>query len=137
MFLTAVRLTHQKTGAEYLHLKRDDSNNVFSVGFRTTPKDSTGLPHILELLALCGSKKYNCRDPFFKMLRRSLATYMNASTAPDFTFYPFSTQNLQDFKNLQSVYLDSVFKPLLKELDFKQEGWRLEHTDVNNIKIHL
>ncbi|XP_076226576.1 presequence protease, mitochondrial [Nomia melanderi] len=130
--LTAVRLTHLGSGAQYLHLARDDYNNVFSVGFRTTPKDSTGLPHILEHITLCGSERYPCRDPFFKMLRRSLATFMNAMTGPDYTIYPFSTQNLKDYRNLQSVYLDSVFKPNLRELDFRQEGWRLEHTDVND-----
>ncbi|XP_053998181.1 presequence protease, mitochondrial [Hylaeus anthracinus] len=132
LHLTAVRLTHLSSGAQYLHLARDDSNNVFSVGFRTTPKDSTGLPHILEHVTLCGSEKFPCRDPFFKMLRRSLATFMNAMTGPDYTIYPFSTQNLKDFRNLQSVYMDSVFKPNLRELDFKQEGWRLEHSDVND-----
>ncbi|KAG5305800.1 PREP protein, partial [Pseudoatta argentina] len=132
LFLTAVRLTHLSTGAQYLHLARDDANNVFSIGFRTTPMDSTGLPHILEHTTLCGSERYPCRDPFFKMLRRSLATFMNAMTGPDYTIYPFSTQNLKDYRNLQSVYLDSVFKPNLRELDFRQEGWRLEHTDVND-----
>lgn len=130
--LGAIQLTHLSTGAQYLHLARDDSNNVFSVAFRTPPSDSTGVPHILEHITLCGSKRYPCRDPFFKMLRRSLATFMNAMTGPDYTMYPFSTQNLKDYRNLQSVYLDSVFKPLLKELDFKQEGWRLEHEDVHD-----
>ncbi|KAL0099195.1 hypothetical protein PUN28_020044 [Cardiocondyla obscurior] len=133
LFLTAVRLTHLSTGAQYLHLARDDTNNVFSIGFRTTPMDSTGLPHILEHTTLCGSERYPCRDPFFKMLRRSLATFMNAMTGPDYTIYPFSTQNLKDYRNLQSVYLDSVFKPNLRELDFRQEGWRLEHVDVNDV----
>ncbi|XP_011641097.1 presequence protease, mitochondrial [Pogonomyrmex barbatus] len=132
LFLTAIRLTHLSTGAQYLHVARDDTNNVFSIGFRTTPMDSTGLPHILEHTALCGSERYPCRDPFFKMLRRSLATFMNAMTGPDYTIYPFSTQNLKDYRNLQSVYLDSVFMPNLRELDFRQEGWRLEHTDVND-----
>lgn len=132
LFLTAIRLSHLSTGAQYLHLARDDANNVFSIGFRTTPTDSTGLPHILEHTTLCGSERYPCRDPFFKMLRRSLATFMNAMTGPDYTIYPFSTQNLKDYRNLQSVYLDSVFKPNLRELDFRQEGWRLEHTEVSD-----
>ena len=42
--------------------------------------DNTGVPHILEHLALCGSNKYPVRDPFFKMLNRSLSTFMNAWT---------------------------------------------------------
>ncbi|KAK2896068.1 presequence protease, mitochondrial [Channa argus] len=135
LFLTAVKLTHDKTGAQYLHAARDDSNNLFSVQFRTTPMDSTGVPHILEHTVLCGSKKYPCRDPFFKMLNRSLSTFMNAFTASDYTMYPFSTQNSKDFQNLLSVYLDAVFFPCLRELDFWQEGWRLENenpTDPNS-----
>ncbi|KAM3605131.1 uncharacterized protein V6R79_021170 [Siganus canaliculatus] len=127
LFLTAVKLTHDKTGAQYLHAARDDSNNLFSVQFRTTPMDSTGVPHILEHTVLCGSEKYPCRDPFFKMLNRSLSTFMNAFTASDYTMYPFSTQNGKDFQNLLSVYLDAVFFPCLREQDFRQEGWRLEN----------
>lgn len=125
--LTAIRLSHLKTGADYLHLAREDANNVFCVGFRTTPRDSTGVSHILEHTVLCGSKLYPTRDPFFKMLNRSLSTFMNAMTGPDYTIYPFSSQNSKDFKNLLSIYLDAVFYPQLRELDFLQEGWRLEH----------
>jgi len=33
-----------------------------------------------EHTTLCGSQKYPVRDPFFKMLNRSLATFMNAFT---------------------------------------------------------
>ncbi|KAG6444295.1 hypothetical protein O3G_MSEX003376 [Manduca sexta] len=130
--MTAYFLTHEKTKTEYLHLERDDSNNVFSVGFRTTPLDSMGTPHILEHTVLCGSEKYPVRDPFFKMLNRSLATFMNALTGPDYTFYPFSSQNEVDYRNLQKVYLDAVFKPNLSRLDFLQEGWRLEHTKIDD-----
>ncbi|XP_078722291.1 presequence protease, mitochondrial [Lampetra fluviatilis] len=129
LFLTAVALRHDRTGAQHLHLARDDPNNLFSVQLATTPRDSTGVPHILEHVALCGSRRFPCRDPFFKMLNRSLATFMNAFTASDYTMYPFSTQNPQDFRNLLSVYLDAVFFPRLLELDFWQEGWRLEHED--------
>ena len=55
--MTALHLQHDKTGAEYLHVARDDPNNVFSIGFKTNPPDSTGVPHILEHITLCGSKK--------------------------------------------------------------------------------
>lgn len=130
--LTALRLQHKITGADYLHIDRNDTNNVFSVAFRTTPKHSNGLPHILEHTTLCGSKKFPCRDPFFKMLNRSMANFMNAMTAPDYTFYPFCTENQSDYYNLMSVYLDAVFNPMLRESDFRQEGWRLEHKDVDN-----
>ncbi|XP_071541683.1 presequence protease, mitochondrial-like [Panulirus ornatus] len=132
LHLTAIRLEHLATGADYLHIDRNDQNNVFCVGFRTTPRDSTGVPHILEHTVLCGSKKYPCRDPFFKMLNRSLSTFMNALTGSDYTMYPFSTQHPVDFRNLMSVYLDAVFRPNLSEMDFLQEGWRLEHQDIQD-----
>lgn len=123
--LTALHLEHDKTGAEYLHVARDDSNNVFSIGFKTNPPDATGVPHILEHTTLCGSEKYPIRDPFFKMLPRSLSNFMNAMTSSDHTTYPFATTNPQDFKNLMSVYLDATLHPLLKAHDFAQEGWRI------------
>ncbi|KAL2068717.1 hypothetical protein VTL71DRAFT_15055 [Oculimacula yallundae] len=123
--LTALHLQHDKTGADYLHVAREDTNNVFSIGFKTNPPDDTGIPHILEHTTLCGSEKYPIRDPFFKMLPRTLSNFMNAFTASDHTFYPFSTTNEQDFKNLMSVYLDATLHPLLKQSDFTQEGWRI------------
>ncbi|XP_022921202.1 presequence protease, mitochondrial [Onthophagus taurus] len=135
--ITALRLMHLKTQSEYLHLYRNDNNNVFSICFRTTPMDSSGLPHILEHTVLCGSKLYPVRDPFFKMLNRSLATFMNAMTGSDYTLYPFSTQNFQDFCNLQKIYLDAVFRPNLSYLDFLQEGWRLENVNPEDPKTDL
>lgn len=125
LHLTAYKLEHDKTGAEYLHVDRDDKNNVFAVNFKTNPIDRTGLPHILEHVTLCGSEKYPVRDPFFKMMTRSLANFMNAFTSSDYTSYPFATTNQQDYKNLSEVYLDSTFHPLLTKTDFLQEGWRL------------
>jgi Zn-dependent M16 (insulinase) family peptidase len=54
---------------------------------------------------------------------------MNAMTGPDYTLYPFATPNSKDFYNLLQVYLDAVFNPLLREMDFLQEGWRLDMDD--------
>lgn len=124
--LTAVTLSHEATGARLLHLACDDPNNVFAVGFRTPPVDSTGVAHILEHTVLCGSQKYPVRDPFFAMLKRSLNTFMNAMTAPDWTLYPVASMNGKDFYNLMEIYLDATFFPLLREPDFRQEGHRLD-----------
>ncbi|KAK2188953.1 hypothetical protein NP493_119g07062 [Ridgeia piscesae] len=132
LYLTAVMLTHDNTRAQHLHIAREDANNVFGVAFRTTPMDDTGVPHILEHTSLCGSERFPVRDPFFKMLNRSLSTFMNAFTASDWTMYPFSSQNKQDFENLLSVYLDAAFFPRLRETDFRQEGWRLEHENLQD-----
>ncbi|AEY96403.1 FADR184Wp [Eremothecium gossypii FDAG1] len=137
MRMAAVELEHEMTGARHLHLEREDQNNVFSVGFRTPPPDATGVPHILEHTTLCGSQKYPVRDPFFKMLNRSLANFMNAMTAHDHTFYPFATTNQKDFANLRDLYLDATLRPLLRHADFLQEGWRLEHRDVGDASSEL
>lgn len=131
--LVAVKLKHARTGLEHLHLDAPlDKNNVFSVALKTNPPDYTGVPHILEHTTLCGSYKYPVRDPFFKMLNRSLSNFMNAMTGHDYTFYPFATTNKKDFSNLMDVYLSSVFEPLLTYEDFMQEGWRLENADVSD-----
>lgn len=120
------QLEHLATGARHIHISNKDKENTFGVAFRTIPKDSTGVAHVLEHTALCGSKKFNVHDPFFSMLKRGLSTFMNAFTASDWTMYPFSTQNKKDFYNLMEVYLDAAFFPKLDELSFKQEGHRLE-----------
>jgi len=117
---------HKKTGARHLHLAADNDENVFFVALRTFPMDSTGVAHILEHTALCGSERYPVRDPFFMMIRRSLNTFMNAFTSSDWTAYPFASMNRKDFDNLLSVYLDCVFFSKLDPLDFAQEGHRLE-----------
>ncbi|MCK5510385.1 insulinase family protein [Candidatus Parcubacteria bacterium] len=121
-----IELEHIKTKAKYIHIANEDKENAFSVAFKTIPEDSTGVAHILEHTVLTGSKKYPVRDPFFSMIKRSMNTFMNAFTSNDWTAYPFATQNKKDFYNLLSVYLDAAFFPLISELNFKQEGSRLE-----------
>lgn len=123
---------HLKTGADHYHLAADKPENVFLVALRTMPQDSSGVAHILEHTVLCGSEKYPVRDPFFMMIRRSLNTFMNAFTSSDWTAYPFASQNRKDFFNLLDVYLDAVFFSRLHELDFRQEGHRLEFTDTSS-----
>tara|TARA_R110001592_G_scaffold61350_2_gene186935 strand:- start:14855 stop:17791 length:2937 start_codon:yes stop_codon:yes gene_type:complete len=117
---------HLGTGARHLHFASSNSENVFLVGLKTVPHDNTGVAHILEHTALCGSEKYPVRDPFFMMIRRSLNTFMNAFTSSDWTAYPFASKNKKDFNNLLEVYLDAVFFSRLDEMDFLQEGHRLE-----------
>ena len=95
---------HKVTGAKHFHLASDNPENVFMVALRTVPMDSTGVAHILEHTALCGSKKFPVRDPFFMMIRRSMNTFMNAMTSSDWTAYPFASQNRKDFNNLLEVY---------------------------------
>ena len=128
---------HKATGAQHIHISADNNENVFLVALRTVPHDSTGVAHILEHTALCGSERYPVRDPFFMMVRRSLNTFMNAFTSSDWTAYPFASQNLKDFNNLLDVYLDAVFFSRLDELDFAQEGHRVEFAEPENPESDL
>ena len=130
--ITVEEYEHINTGALHYHLASDNPENVFLVAFRTVPMDNTGVAHILEHTALCGSRKYPVRDPFFMMIRRSMNTFMNAFTSSDWTAYPFASQNEKDFNNLLQVYLDAVFFSNLNELDFAQEGHRLEFAEPGN-----
>ncbi len=124
--ITIEEYEHIKTGAVHYHLAAENNENVFLVALRTIPTDSTGVAHMLEHTALCGSERFPVRDPFFMMIRRSLNTFMNAFTSSDWTAYPFASQNRKDFDNLMDVYLDAVFFSRLHELDFAQEGHRFE-----------
>jgi Zn-dependent M16 (insulinase) family peptidase len=135
--LTVEEYRHHKTGALHYHLASNNPENVFLVAFRTVPMDSTGVAHILEHTALCGSKKFPVRDPFFMMIRRSLNTFMNAFTSSDWTAYPFASKNRKDYFNLLEVYMDAAFFSRLHELDFAQEGHRLEFSDPEDSSTPL
>lgn len=62
-------LRHKKSRARILLIEKDDSNKVFSIGFRTPPADSTGVPHIMEHSVLCGSKNFPAKDPFVELVK--------------------------------------------------------------------
>lgn len=119
---------HKKTGAKVVILSNDDDNKVFCIGFRTPPKDSTGVAHIVEHTVLCGSDKFPAKDPFVELCKGSLNTFLNAMTYPDKTLYPIASYNDKDFKNLMNVYMDAVFHPNIykNKKIFMQEGWHYE-----------
>ena len=118
-------LKHKKSGARVLLMENDDENKVFTIGFRTPPSDSTGVPHIMEHSVLCGSKEFPVKDPFVELVKGSLNTFLNAMTYPDKTVYPVASCNDKDFQNLMHVYMDAVFYPNIYQNDktFRQEGW--------------
>lgn len=121
-------LEHVKTGAKLFYVATDDDNKVFYIAFRTPPKDDTGVAHIVEHSVLCGSKKYPLKEPFVELVKGSLNTFLNAMTYPDKTVYPVASRNAKDFRNLQDVYLDAVFNPVMLTTPevLMQEGWHYE-----------
>lgn len=126
---------HLKSGARLINLANSDDDKLFSIGFRTTPFDSTGVAHILEHSVLCGSRKFRTSDPFSDVAKSSLHTFMNAMTYTDKTIYPVGSRNHKDFMNLMDVYLDAVLHPKIYENHniLKQEGWRYELNDDNTL----
>ena len=128
--------SHIKSGARLFHIENEEDNKVFSISFRTPPKDSTGVAHILEHSVLCGSRKFPVKEPFVELLKGSLNTFLNAMTFGDKTMYPVASRNSKDFLNLMDVYLDAVLNPniyLYPEI-MMQEGW---HYELNNKEEEL
>ncbi len=124
-----IELMHQHSGARLLHLYTEDTENLFSINFPTPPSDDTGVPHILEHAVLAGSQKFPVKEPFFEMIKMSMATFINAMTSSDFTCYPVSSNVKKDLFNLAEVYFDAVFHPLLTENTFRREGHHLAPAD--------
>ena len=129
----ALIFEHDVTKAKLIKLICDDDNKVFAIGFRTPPDNSTGVPHIIEHSVLCGSRKFDTKEPFVELVKSSLNTFLNAMTYPDKTIYPIASRNEKDFYNLMDVYLDAVFYPNIYKHEeiFMQEGWsyKLENKD--------
>lgn len=125
---TSYEFIHEKSGAKLLFVENSDDNKVFSITFRTTPTDDTGVAHIVEHSTLCGSRKFPTKEPFVELVKGSLNTFLNAMTFPDKTMYPVASRNDKDFRNLMDVYLDAVFYPNMRTTPeiLMQEGWHYE-----------
>lgn len=124
----AYEFEHEQSGAKLLFIANNDDNKVFSITFRTTPTDDTGVAHIVEHSTLCGSRKFPTKEPFVELVKGSLNTFLNAMTFPDKTMYPIASRNDKDFRNLMDVYLDAVFYPNMRTTQeiLMQEGWHYE-----------
>jgi len=46
---------------------------------------------------LCGSRKYQAKDPFNEFAKGYINTYLNALTYADKTMYPIASRNKKDF----------------------------------------
>lgn len=131
--------SHEKNGGKLVYIDSPDKNKWFSITFKTPAVDNSGVNHVLEHVVLFGgSEKYNIKSPFLEVGKRSVNTYLNAFTAPDYTSYPFASENEKDFNNLMKFYLDFSFSPLVLRDDMilKQEAWRYEIDDKDNISFN-
>ena len=122
---------HIKTGATVLVIDNNDEEKFFTIGFKTPPKDNTGVNHVFEHTTLQGSKNYPVKSMLTTLGSTSMATFFNAATSDDFTFYPFGSINEKDYYNLMNVYLDGLFYPMVMtdKNVFKRDGVRLDFID--------
>lgn len=125
-----------ESGMKHIHINSTFPEMSFAACFPTATTDNTGMPHILEHMVMCGSQDYPQNDPFFSMTRRSVAHDLNAMTDRASTYYRFATTDLKDFNNLSDLYLDLVFRPLLRKKDYLREGWRLERDSHGQPKLN-
>ena len=65
----------KKVAQKLLFIENNDDNKVFSITFRTTPTDDTGVAHIVEHSTLCGSRKFPTKEPFVELVKGSLNTF--------------------------------------------------------------
>ncbi len=130
----AALYVHKKSGAQVMSLQNDEEEKVFGIAFRTPIQDNKGTPHVMEHSVLCGSKRYQVKEPFTDLLKGSLKTYLNALTYPDRTCYPVASMNQKDFYNLIRVYMDAVFFPraTTDPQVIAQEGWHYELENEND-----
>ena len=127
----ALILKHDKTGANIEIFINEDKHYACNIYFRCPTINSTGVKHIIEHSALCGSRKYPIKEPFLELKKTSAYTYLNALTSYGGIEFPFSSANLKDFRNIMDIYLDGAFNPnfLNNKNIFLREGWRYEYDE--------
>ena len=119
------------------HLHCDDRENLYAIGFRTPPSDSTGVPHILEHSVLAGSERYPLKDAFNELIKgpsRPLSMPLPIPIRPSILW---PVRSATDFFNLARVYTDLVLRPRLLKETFYQEGHHLEFTDPEDEESNL
>lgn len=122
-----VEFAHPHSGARHVHLDCDDDVTAFMLCVRAPAPDNSGLTHVLEHLLLSGSERFAGPNPFFAMMKQSVAATMNASTGCELMRLHFATRHPRDFDNLLAFYLDSAFFPRLRQPDFNREAGRVTH----------
>lgn len=129
---------NEKFGCPFCYFTSDDTNNFFAVQIRTTPENNIGIPHMLEHLILFGSKKYQIRNIFQELGKRTYSTNINAETKANYTFFHFNSTNQIDLLNNLDVILDCVYHPSFSETNFMSEchHLRFKNGDPNESLIH-
>jgi len=133
-----VHARHVRTSAELVFIPCDKGGeNYFSACFNTPCFNDKGIPHILEHMLLNGSVKYPIPNAYLEVMQRSITSMFGGATWRDRTVYPCSSVSKEDFFNLVEFLLDSVFHPLLEDVSFWQEGYRLDYEKREDVKSKI
>ncbi|MDR1914654.1 MAG: insulinase family protein [Clostridiales bacterium] len=108
------------SGAKVLLIKTDDDNQVFSANFFNAPDNNRGAAHVLEHCLLTGSRKYP-DNPFARLRKGVLWTYLNALTYKDRTLFPAASRDETSFREMIDVYMDGVIHPIITKRIFEVE----------------
>ena len=122
VFNTLIKEYSHPLNTKLLHFQPKDDLKLkgLLIKLNTFPMNDSGIFHIMEHVVLCGSRNYNIRDPFMKLVQRNLALDMNACTAQDMTYYYAVTDY---YTQIRDIYMDAILHPNLDKYDFMQEGW--------------
>ncbi|KAJ2517158.1 hypothetical protein GGI11_003239 [Coemansia sp. RSA 2049] len=98
----------------------------------TAVTDNKGLPHTLEHLVFCGSKRYPTPGYLGVLATHSYSVGTNAWTRNDCTCYTFSASAEDGVANVFPVFLDHVLNPILSDANFATEVYHYDETGKEN-----
>ncbi|KAJ1667725.1 hypothetical protein IW140_001217 [Coemansia sp. RSA 1813] len=93
----------------------------------TAVTDNKGLPHTLEHLIFCGSKRYPTRGYVDVLAAHNFSVGTNAWTSSDHTCYTLDAASEDAMANVLPAFLDHILSPLLRDDQFVTEVY---HYDV-------
>ncbi len=120
-------------GVQVVFMDNSSNEYAFCAAIYNNHVDNKGLPHLTEHCIFGGSEKYRIQEPFEYLVQNEKYTYLNAITFRDRTTYLFSTYEQGSFEKIFDVYMDAIFNPLLTESTFKQECFRTEFAQSDEI----
>lgn len=117
---------HYRFNCPFLYVSAKDPHNFFATTFRTASSDDSGALNVIEHLITHSSEKYPVKNLFQELKKGSFATLLTSYSSNEWTAFPFSTTNSNDFHNIIDAYFDAIFHPLINNATFYSECHRLE-----------
>ncbi|KAJ2657487.1 hypothetical protein IWW48_004502 [Coemansia sp. RSA 1200] len=94
----------------------------------TASTNDKGIPHTLEHLVFCGSKRYPTRGYMDALAAHNYSMGTNAWTSVDHTCYTLAAAAEDAVANVLPVFLDHILNPLLLDEHFVTEVYHYDET---------